>query len=238
MNMAISMAEKIRENPFKSLTNIIYELLLEKIVSYDYLPDSKLSVADLSNELSVSKTPIKQAIAMLEEDGFVYTVKNKGTFFSPFEFSDYINFLKLRATLETAAISKAVFNINTTELNQIHLYLKDLLYAYDQANYSLIFSSEENFHSFIVKCSKNQYIIEAYNDLRIYIKRFRIYVAISKNHYKMTQDYHRYIYEALLIKDQKFCETVMKNHLEIGPQLILNDSDIYNNREMMKILKK
>jgi DNA-binding GntR family transcriptional regulator len=234
MNIAVSMAKKIKENPFKSLTNIIYELLLEKIVSYDYLPDSKLSIADLSNELSVSKTPIKQAIAMLEEGGFVYTIKNKGTFFSSFDFSDYINFSKFRSALETAAISKAVSNISTPELNQLAIYLNDLFYAYDQINYALIFSSEENFHSFIIRCSRNQYIINAYNDLHIYLKRFRVYVAINRNHYKMTKDYHRYIYEALLIKDQKLCETVMKSHLEIGPKLFL-DNYINNNVEMMRM---
>lgn len=60
-------------------TDIAYEYLKNKIVTWEIPPMSDISEEQLQKELDISRTPIREAILRLEKDGFVYLYPRKGT---------------------------------------------------------------------------------------------------------------------------------------------------------------
>ena len=60
-----------RENPFAKISDIVYDILAEAILSTSILPGSKLNIASIAEQLQVSRTPVFTAIERLKESGLV-----------------------------------------------------------------------------------------------------------------------------------------------------------------------
>lgn len=56
----------------------VYNLIKQKILSYQLIPGQKLQYQDLADEFGVSRTPVKNALILLEQEGFVVLHPNKG----------------------------------------------------------------------------------------------------------------------------------------------------------------
>ena len=77
-----------------------YSILKEKIVSCEYRPGSMLNEAQLAAELGFSRTPIREAISILEVDGFLHIVPKKGILVTDILLSDIVQIFQARMEIE------------------------------------------------------------------------------------------------------------------------------------------
>ena len=105
---------KIRTAP--SLSEQTYKIIQDAIVTLTFRPGDRLSVQMLSDQLGVSRTPVKEAFQRLEQEGLVSVVPRRGTFVSPIEVKDIDEILEARALIEGFAAS-----ISATELSRADL---------------------------------------------------------------------------------------------------------------------
>src|SRR5665647_1408181 len=85
-------------------TTIIYNTILEKIIDGILKPGDKLSDMELSNQFGFSRTPAREALILLERDGFVRTISRRGTFVSEFVRDEVREIYIVREALEAAAV--------------------------------------------------------------------------------------------------------------------------------------
>ena len=65
---------------YKSLNDLVYEEIRNRIVSNRYRPGQKLDVDQMAAELSVSRTPVTNALKTLEKEGYVTILQRSGSY--------------------------------------------------------------------------------------------------------------------------------------------------------------
>ena len=95
------MGSDFGSNP--SLKQLVYDNLKERIINGTLKPGMRLREEDLSNEMNISRAPIREALNMLERDGFTTIVPRKGALVSEVKKEDLYYIWELRALLEPYA---------------------------------------------------------------------------------------------------------------------------------------
>ncbi len=88
----------------RNLGDDVYQILWSRIVSRDLHPGEKLSDLRLSSELGVSRTPVREALHRLLQDGVIRAEPNRGFFVTSFSARDIEEIFEIRAALEALAL--------------------------------------------------------------------------------------------------------------------------------------
>lgn len=202
-----------QENPFRSLSDAIYEVLLKDIIEFHLLPGTKINETQLAECLDVSKTPLRKALDQLEREGHVVKIYNKGTFVSELSVSDYFDIIDFRYMIEPMAAGFASQCITEKELKQLLVYTQNIEHVYSQRDNSALLEAEDNFHKYIVLCSKNKYLIDAYERIETKIKKYRMYIVADRYLHEHLIGIHRLIYNAIALKDREVAEAAARRHI-------------------------
>ncbi len=203
------------ENPFKPLADIVHEYILNEIIDFNYLPGTKLVESKLADNLGVSRTPVRDAINQLERDGFVIKTRGKGTIIAPFNAEDYFDLNSFRYVLEPLAAGYAAVRITEAELKTLYDYTVALDKAYQSGDYKNVFAAENTFHEYIILCSKNKYLIDAYKNIDPQMKRYRVYITADKNLYGFLSKEHYFIYQSIELQNKEVAEAASRRHISL-----------------------
>lgn len=217
MHMRKRLEQLLEVNPFTPLASAVYEILLDDIIRFELLPESKLVTASLAEEMNVSRTPVKEALRQLADEGLVVSIPNRGFFVAPFNTAEYLNYFTLRIELEAMAIRVAAQEITKEELHQLRAYLLELQEVIKTVNHEKLIAAEWNYHSYIVKCSHNPYLIAAHQRLFDSFRRYNIYTVHDMPLHKTYADHHDFIYRAIRLRDADCCEAAIRAHLSRYP---------------------
>merc|ERR1711879_893209 len=84
-----------------SLKDKAYEHIKSKIILCEMMPGSDISEEELANELGISRTPVREAIMMLENENLVHVFPRKGSFVSQITLKDIQEIFQIREVVET-----------------------------------------------------------------------------------------------------------------------------------------
>jgi DNA-binding GntR family transcriptional regulator len=129
----------------------IRSLLRREIISGKVLPRTMLSEQELSGRFGVSRTPIREALIKLSEEGLVEVYPQYGSFVAPIKLNDVFDSQFVREALECAAVEKAAHNIDdmqARELTRVIERQRSLLRPEDQERF---FRADEDMHALIMK---------------------------------------------------------------------------------------
>src|SRR5512136_2912197 len=96
----------------------VYESLRERIISGELKPGLPINEAAFASELSVSKTPIREALRQLERDGFVENVPGRGSAISHIGPQDIREVFEIREIIESGAVKRAARLRNNEEIRK------------------------------------------------------------------------------------------------------------------------
>ena len=117
----------------KPLREIVYEELKRRIVTGEIPPGERMMEIQLSEDLGVSRTPVREAIHKLEKEGLVLIEPRRGARSSIISMQDIIDVLAVRQDLEGLAAEMAAAKISAEEIEK----LDALTRKYDEANYEI-----------------------------------------------------------------------------------------------------
>ena len=125
----------------KTISDYVYDKILEDIVQLKYVPGEKISETQLSAVLEVSRAPIKNALAKLEKEGFVSIKPQYGTFVSEISVERAKGICEIREILEAEAVRKAVHNISDETIQSLEkLFVRmDTMTELDDEKYQFIY---------------------------------------------------------------------------------------------------
>ena len=119
---------------FQTKQDHVAEILRERIIAGIYERGEKLKQADIAKELGVSITPVREALQLLEAEGFVLGLAHKGVLVPPFQPGNAREIYELRLTLErelTVHALKAMTQEKLAELKRVQALLALALKARD-----------------------------------------------------------------------------------------------------------
>ena len=197
-----------------SLKTKVYDSLKKYIISLNiYLKeaDFHLDERQLSTKLGVSRTPIREAVARLEQEGIVKTIPRRGVFVNRKSKKELIEIVTVWAGLEGYAAHLIIKNSSETEIKGLRKfcqYSKDNVLS-DLENYS---HDNISFHQHIMKLTKVNLMSHVLESQLVHLQFLRKKFNFNSNRALKSIDEHEDIINALLSKNASKAEKVLKNH--------------------------
>jgi len=203
-----------------------YALLKESIIRRKYAPNHKLSIPELSEQLGVSRTPVRDALTRLEMEGLVKTVSKVGTFVVAITDQDVQNIMDTRLMLEFWVIEK-LNNVDKETLKFRISRMQDILRqsaAKVESNHvDEYLKSDFNleFHLEFMELGQNK------NNLDIYLRTMNYrYITmkssiVTDEMVKVAMNQHQQIVDAILGGDIGDMKQVIQLHLEDSKERLL-----------------
>ena len=174
-----------------------YETLCQWIITGELQPNTKLRVNELSELLGVSRTPVREALLRLEDDGLIITKANRWTIVAPINLDDSVNIYSVILSLETLALRQAFPKIKKTDLKELEFLNEKIITAIKNENYLEILKADNDFHNKIIELSGNNEIFPIIDSLKKRVQRIELYFFKNVHEKKKSYEEHKIIIDAL-----------------------------------------
>ena len=200
-------------NAYLPLRDVVFNTLREAILKGDLKPGERLMELQLASKLGVSRTPIREAIRMLEQEGLAVTTPRKGAEVAKMTLKDMEDVLEIRDALDELAVRIACQKISDEQLKQLE-DMKELFEKSTQTgNVKKIAEADVTFHDVIYEATGNQKLVTLLNNLREQVYRYRVeYIKDPKNYPTLIAE-HEAILESLKNRDVKNAVEAMHVHV-------------------------
>lgn len=192
-------SEKPRQRTFAR--EEAYLLLRRWIVEGKLKPSQKLLDKQLAEELGISRTPVREALLRLEDEGFVQTKPNCSTMVSPIDLYNNFNLYSIVWSLESLALRQAFEFIACDHLEAMRDANERLLKALKAQDPALAVDSDNEFHSVFIQLSQNRELCQIIAGIKQKLKRLELYYFEKVTDVYCSFEEHAHIIEALKQKD-------------------------------------
>ena len=208
----------------------ILERLRALILTGEYGPDERLIEEQLAERLGVSRTPVRQALTMLEAEGLVEIEPNRGATVCSFSIDDVWDIYDLRAVLEGHAARRAAGRVERRELEYLRELtgeMEGLAGRFDdhEEEIRVLVALNQEFHGTIVEASRNRRLGRLINRTVEIPLMFKAFFWYTPHERIISNHYHRQILEALEGGDADRAEIIMREHVYEGRDFVLRALD-------------
>jgi len=211
---------KKRLLPQNSKKNVVsvrektYEHLKEKILSGYFKPGERLAEEHLAAKLSVSRTPIREALHKLEQDGLVKPLETRGFCVPQDSIEEMEEIFEIRSIMEGYALRYVCEHITEKTLDELDVTINKAEAALKNMKLDMVFTYNTEFHDTIHKLvAKKPRLLGLMVDMRKYVLRYRKDTLQYFHGAQRSIDGHRKIMMALRLKDPDLCERIMREHI-------------------------
>ncbi|WCK56280.1 GntR family transcriptional regulator [Aneurinibacillus sp. Ricciae_BoGa-3] len=198
----------------RNLHERVYIYLRDKIVLNQLPPGSRINYEELVEELGVSKTPLRDAVNRLQQEGLIEVKPRSGTFVSIPKVRDIVEIYDVRKALESQAIQLASPRIPKKVLESLLNEAGHAEAEIKKGNAETFFQADRQLHQTIIQFSENQRLISFMNTLELQIKWFGIIIAKDSDRPLQANDMHKRILTALYNEKVDEAKKLMEEHIE------------------------
>jgi DNA-binding GntR family transcriptional regulator len=208
------LSPKIQKTP---LGDQVYAIVWEQIIGHRLRPGDKISDLRLSEELGVSRTPVREALHRLAQDGVIRTESRRGFFVSSFSIQDVGEVYDIRTVLEELAVRLALPNLTEDELDEAQRDVEEVHAAILQD----VEGAEERwltidraFHSLVAQRAGNRRLESILAGLQTQIGVFQVYGIHFSPLRLLSIAHHQQILSALKARDGSAAAQAMAYHIQ------------------------
>lgn len=198
----------------ETLSNHVYEELKQKIFDFDWLPGAMLFENQLSEQFSVSRTPLRQALQRLEHEGLVVSLPKVGWKVAQIDFALLDQLYDFRILIESYAIEVLCKKSDPSSL--LETLRSDWLVTKSNrlTDSKVVGKLDEAFHETLVRAVGNQEMIKTHQDItqRIRIVRRLDFTKPARIH--ATYEEHSLILNTILLRRRFEALRLIKSHIE------------------------
>jgi DNA-binding GntR family transcriptional regulator len=201
-----------------SLRTLAYDALKKAIMEmdiYGHEQPIRLDERQLSQGLGVSRTPIREAITLLEQEGFVRSVPRRGIFVVRKTKAEILETITVWAALESMAARLACTNASDRDLKGLRkLYGSDADPASDQDWADVNDYSQKNiaFHQTVIRLGGNSLIVDLAQNLILHMRAIRAVSVRQEGRLETSRREHAGIIAALEARDADRAERLVREH--------------------------
>lgn len=196
-----------------NLSDDIADLLRELILLEKFHPGMPLSEREIAASLGISRTPLREAIRLLEREGLVeYSASRRPRVANP-SLQEITDYLCVQGQLEALGGELACANATDEELENIAHLNQELIDKYGKEDSLDSFQRDMAVHSAIVAAGHNKPLIETHATYNARLWRARYLSSQRKTSLEQTLQEHREFVEALLRRDVQRTATALRDHL-------------------------
>ena len=177
-------------------------------------PGERLMELQLAAKLGVSRTPIREAIRMLEQEGLAVTIPRKGAEVARMTEKDMEDVLEIREALDELAAKIACTRMTEDQLKQLETIKETFVESTRSHDVKRIAEADVSFHDVIYEATGNPKLVSMLNNLREQIYRYRVEYLKEEKNYPTLIGEHEAIVEALYARNQDEVVRAMHTHIE------------------------
>lgn len=213
---------ELNMNAYLPLRDVVFNTLREAILKGELKPGERLMELQLAAKLGVSRTPIREAIRMLELEGLAVTVPRKGAEVAKMTEKDMEDVLQIRKALDELAVGLACDNIQESDLDNLHVALKNFEASAREHDVKRIAQADVEFHEVIYQATNNPKLVNMLNNLREQMYRYRVEYLKNEAIYPTLIREHEEIFACLKEKDREGVIRIMSNHVVNQEMMVKN----------------
>jgi DNA-binding GntR family transcriptional regulator len=196
----------------------IYNRIKEEILSGSISPGSRVLEGRLAKLVNVSRTPVREALHVLEMEGFLESFPRVGYRVRQITWVEAIEINEIRAVLEPLAAKKAVESEDQSYISELEEVLKRSEAAAKRKQINLFSQYDAEFDEIIIRASMMKTLLDVWATLRHRLKLYRMGAQDSSNTMIRSIKGHWKILECLKAKDKDGVDRAIKEHLEDSKQ--------------------
>lgn len=210
---AIVIARLPSEVSFKEKA---YAALKEAIVNLDIYRSSepiRLDERELSEQLGVSRTPIREAVAMLEQEGFVKIVPRRGIIVVRKTKIDIVEMIQAWAALESMAARLITLNASDDEIATLRDFFRPFGAEHPPLSHIDEYSTANvAFHQALIRLSGSKLLATLTDNLFIHVRAIRHRTIFARERAERSLNDHLGLIEALEARDTEVAECLAREH--------------------------
>ena len=203
--------EPITIDNYQPLRETVCEALRDAIRRGVLEPGERLMEVQLAEELGISRTPVREAIRKLEQEGYVIMLPRRGTYVSSLSVHDVKEIFEIRSALESLAISLATMRIEPEELEKLRALLVEIEGHIKREDIDKIVATDIEFHGLLYQVS----------NLKEQLARFRTLSMSYPGRLQKTLEEHRAMVEAIAAGDLDAARDAAEHHMEQAEETLL-----------------
>lgn len=215
--VSVSNLARLEDSDPRSLSEKAYQLLVRKITRLELAPGEPLVEKDLIAEFGIGRTPIREAMQRLANEGLVNHMPNRGMFVSEISATSVQHIYEFRTLVDGHAARLAAMRATDSDIEELVAipgYLED---AKEREDLDAYVEYDRHYHAVLARAAQNTYLAEVIP--RIFYMHLRLWFLIAKKsgnwhdmavaHIGMTRE----VSDAIAKRDPEEAELAVKSYV-------------------------
>ena len=203
----IASEPNFTEKAYAALKDVI-----TRMDPYGSRGEIRLDERQLASDLGVSRTPVREALAQLEREGFVRSIPRRGIYVVRKTKSEVIELITAWAALESMAARLATGNAGEQEISALRQMFATFEGGAEQAKLDEYSEVNIEFHQAIIRMSHNRVLIDMAENLFTHMRMIRRKTIGEMDRADKSIHDHMNIIEALEARDAMLAEQLTREH--------------------------
>jgi DNA-binding GntR family transcriptional regulator len=198
----------------QSLKHVAYEQIGQWLIDGTLQPGEALIETDLAERLGISRTPVREALHQLAQEGLVEMIPRRGAFVRRITLQDIEELFVIREAIEGVAARLAATKADPEQLRIFaELFETADKEPDEKKRQSLYEEAGDDFHDYILGSCGNTRIIEIIGTYKVLLQKERQIAAHIPGRIEQSSNEHRAILKALQQREPDLAEKAMRQHI-------------------------
>lgn len=217
MNQAVSTenqnASDRSSDNMTAVAEWVANILRDRIVKGQLGPGDRIVERKLSHELDVSRTPVREALKLLQVDGLVEISRHRGAEVADYTPAEAAHLFDVIASLESLAARRLAETITPETMDHLEFLHSRMIEHYRAAALERYFDANSRIHEKVISSCNNPVLVASHNQLMLRAMRGRFLAIMDDNRWSQAVDEHQELMAALRKRDAHGAAEVWGRHL-------------------------
>jgi len=198
----------------ESLRERTYKKIKERILFIEYKPGEKIFESDLVKELQISRTPIREALLILEKENLVECDDRLGFIVRRLNAGEIDEYFKIRGLLEIYAVPLIIERITPSEIEALDIDLREAESCPVDSGFRCIIRHNIQFHKLLWQSAKSEVFFRTIDSLSNMFLWYRAIGFVDQKSVLTSIKEHKELLSAIKEKDAKSLKKITRRHLQ------------------------
>lgn len=210
---ALRRLEPVAADPTGTLQEETTRRLRDLIIRGELEAGARLNERELTEQLGISRTPLREATRRLASEGLVELLPHRGAIVAPIDAARVRDALEVMGALEAYAGEVACARATDAEINEIRALHFEMLADRAREDHQSYFARNQAIHFRIIDCARNPVLSQTYRALNDRVRRVRYQANVNRQRWDQAIAEHEEILAALVARDAARLKRQLAGHL-------------------------
>ena len=188
-----------------------YESIRSAILRGVFQPGARLSQVKIAEHLGLSRTPVREALRLIEKEGLVASERGRQVVISPTSMTDLDELYALRINLDTATVRLVAAELTDADLDEMRNCIAEMDANSSPDRFEAFDAAHREFHMIPIRAAGPRHV-EFSARLNEHAERYRRLYSTQASSYDQSQKEHRAILEACAARDGELVARLLAEH--------------------------